>query len=251
MKPSRMAVLAVAGLVAACGGGGPSALERELQQVEERLMAHEELIAECMRERGWEYIPTLPADAVIEREHALAEAAGRELPDVDDLDLPPDPNEGIIAELSDAEKEARADAYWGDLERGGTDPGCYASTYEAAWGFNPFDPEIEQQVVDMEAATRADPRVVEALARYVDCVAAEGYEVSGTDDLFAHYIAREEELSARRDEEGDSDALAAEWDALQAEKYAAFEVHDRCIVPYNAVEEYVRGEYIREHDIGP
>lgn len=244
------ALAAATCLLAACEDPS-AALEQELQEVEERLMAHEELIAECMGERGWEYIPALPADAVIEREHALAQADGRDPPDLDDLDLPEDPNEAIIAELTDAEKEARASAYWGDLDGGGTDPGCYASTYEQAWGFDPFDADVEQHVLDMEAALQADPRVVEALQDYVDCVAEEGYEVSGTDDLFAHYIAQEQELSARRGTEGDTDALQAEWDALQTEKYAAFEVHDRCIVAYDEVEEYVRGEYIREHDIGP
>lgn len=251
MNKCALAALAVAaGLMVACEDPS-SALERELQEAEERLMEHEDLIAECMRERGWEYIPALPADAVIEREHALADAAGREPPDPEDLDLPEDPNEAIIAELADAEKEARADAYWGDLDRGGTDPGCYSTTYEQAWGFDPFDPEIEQQALDMEAALQADSRVVQAVRQYVECVAEEGYEVSGTGDLFDHYIDREQELGARRDTEGDSDALQEEWDALQAEKYAAFEVHDGCIVAYDSVEEHVRGEYIEEHDIGP
>lgn len=251
MTRPAVATFAVAACLLVACGDAPSDLEREFQEVEERLMEHEELIAECMGERGWEYIPALPSDAIIEREHALAEAAGREPADPEELDLPDDPNEAIIAALSDPEKEARADAYWGDRDRGGTDPGCYASTYEHAWGFDPFDSEVEEQVLDMEAALQADSRVVEAREEYVECVADEGYEVSGTGDLFEHYIAREEELSARRDTESDTDALGEDWDALQTEKYAAFEAHDRCIVAYDEVEEFVRGEYIQEHDIGP
>lgn len=239
-----LAVLAALSL-SSCASDPDSELEHELEHLEETVMRHEQLIAECMRGRGWEYVPALPSDVLLEREHLLAEAQGREF-DPSAIDLPEDPNDTIVAQLSEVEKEARAADYWGNLQEGGTDPGCYYSTYEQAWGGTPIEELGPDDLTELEAAFEGDPRVIAARERYQSCMASSGYRVAGPTDIFQQYLEREEQLSGRLRESGGDPQDAPEMQALQAEKSAAFEAHDRCIEDYREVEGEVRAELMQD-----
>jgi hypothetical protein len=219
-------------------------IEQELANMDATVMRHERLIAECMESRGWVYVPSIPHSLLLEREHALADAQGRTF-DPSSVELPPDPNDEIVTKLSEVEKAARATDYWGDLESGGTDPGCYRLTYERAWGAYPLiDPEL---VADMDAAVEADRRTVAARERYTICMADRGYEVAGPIDVFRKYTIKEEQLSEAIRAGGGVPDQSPLMKALQAEKVAAFAAHDECVLDYRRVEEQVRRDYLKEH----
>ncbi len=244
MKIARLLLaLPLVFAMSSCATNRPE-LERELDDMAATAMRHERLIADCMESRGWVYVPSLPAGLILEREHALAEAQGRRY-DPSSVRLPANPNDEIVAKLSDAEKAARAADYWGDREIGGSDPGCYRSTYENAWGSFPLpDPDV---VADMDAALAADQRILAARRAYSACMAGRGYEIAGPEDIFGKYIMKEEQLSERIRKDGGDPERSPEMQALQAEKSAAFSAHDECVKDYRGVESQVRQDYLKEH----
>lgn len=245
------ASLVAAILVLGCSGEDVTQPVGAWVNAEATVMEHERLIAACMAARGWEYVPTLPADVILQRETVQAELQGLPPPDPSTIDLPADPNDEIVAQLGPSEQEARAVSYWGDIDAGGSDPGCYRSTYEQAWAVDPFAPELEHDWLAMEQTIEADPRVLAAVDEYRACVAAEGFSWSHPADLVQERVMRVEELGEReRAAVSDAD-FTAEREAMQAEFNAAFEVHDGCVSPYDVVTETVRDEYVREHGLVP
>jgi hypothetical protein len=215
------------------------------QEAEAKVLAHEEAIATCMAERGFEYIPTIPADVVLQREAVMAASRGLPPPDPAEVDIPDDPNVAIISRLSEAAKEARAVAYWGTDDA----PGCYGSTYEEVWGVDPWDPASAVRVEHMEAFIASDPRVKQAVEVYVRCMAAEGITVSSTGELYVRYVTAAEGLQAKRGAAEATDGFDADQEALYEWWDRVHPIHERCIGPHYEVEETVRGEYLREHGI--
>lgn len=247
-------VLVAVGLLAtisACGLADEPTLEDELDHVAANVMRHEELIAGCMAGKGWEYIPAMPADMLLERESVLAEAEGREF-DPDSVDVPDNPNDAIVAGLTDQEKDARADAYWGNLETGGTDEGCYYSTYEEAWGVDmaSFDDETLAKLEEVDAAVAADPRIIAAQGEYIACMGEQGYQVTSLDDIFRQYDVGREQLAAELQSQGYEDPeQSAEMQQYRTEMNAAYQTHSECEPAYREVENTVRGEKLREAGI--
>jgi hypothetical protein len=222
-----------------------SVLERRWLEAEAKVRAHEEAIAACMAERGFEYIPTIPADVVLQREAVMALSRGLPPPDPAEVDIPEDPNAAVTSRLSDEAKEARAVAYWGTDEA----PGCYASTYEEVWGVDPWDPALAAQVEDMESVIAADPRVREAVDVYVKCMGAAGITVSSTDEVYVRYVTAAEDLQEKRGAAEATDGFDAGQEALYDWWERVHPIHDRCIASHYEAEEIVRGEYLREHGI--
>lgn len=243
---SVVALVAVAVMVFTQPG---EALSDNWWAAEAKVMEHEEAISACMAERGWEYVAALPADVLIQREIVRAESEGRTAPDPAEIELPVDPNQQIIAQLTEEAKQARASAFWGDLDTGGSDPGCYVLTYQAVWDVDLMDPEHEEIAANLEATIESDPRVLRALDAYIACMAADGILVSRTMEVYEDYTVGIETLSELEGQEGETPQSRAAWNALDAWWADTKPAHDHCIGPYYEIEEAVRGEFLREHGI--
>ncbi len=168
--------VAVAVLVAASVASARPATASD-SDIAQRALHHEELIAECMQAKGFEYVVVMPSDVLLEAEMVRAEAAGEDIADaLARFPVPPNPNDVIVAALSGDEARRYEVAYWGDDES----EGCYASTVETAWGTIPEDlpTEIEQAGEFADAQLAADPRVAAAERELVACMADAGYEVA-------------------------------------------------------------------------
>ena len=227
----RLKRLAIAATVcvtlSACGSSSADvALEQELAEFEATLMAHEVAIAGCMTDLAFRYVPHLPGDWLIEKASAPDEAAGGS--GRVDIEVPPNPNEVHLASLSESEREAYEFAYWGDLDRGGLIPGCFASTHEEVWGRSVFEP-LGGGADEARASIAVDPRVVGARELYVDCMEAAGYRVGDTESIYR--IIDEHAQSAQQDEQ-----ISFHNEALAA--------HEQCRRPYDEVYEEVKAEYL-------
>jgi hypothetical protein len=244
---TALGVVLVAGVLMAPRQG--QALPDNWLAAEAKALEHETAIAECMGGRGWEYVAALPLGVIVQREIVRAESRGLPPPDPSEVALPVDPNHAIVARLDDEAKEARATAFWGDLDVGGSDPGCYALTYEDIWGVDLLDPSLDRHVQDLEAFLAADSRVVDAERGYISCMASHGLEVSSRHQVLEEYVLATEQLGERGRREGDSPELDRAWEALWSSWEVAVRANDECFQPFYLVEESVRAEYLRMHGI--
>jgi len=98
--------------------------------------------------------------------------------------------------------------------------GCYAKTYEAVWGADPFvpSPDILQSALDLRATVERHPDVVAALDRYLACMADQGYDVADIDHI--HEIVGMAEF-----DNPDDDAF----------RIAAYAAHDDCRADYHSI----------------
>ena len=147
----------------ACSSGRQAGEANQLSDLRSTVLAHEELIAACMKEAGFDYVAIIPPDVLMEEARSLAEQRGED-PEaaVDALDLPEDPNTKITDGLSPAELTAYEKAFWGQEGGEGTlrdDEGCYYSTYEEAWGVDLLTaaPEFADNLDTAEPASRPTP----------------------------------------------------------------------------------------------
>lgn len=196
--------------VAACGApasGADSGLR-------DTVLRHERLIAECMKERGFEYVVGLPSSVLAEEARQQAKAEGGdahaavEKAQADAVN----PNEATLAALSPEQQARWGDALWGDANR----RGCYDHTYAAAWGVSPGD--LTSQAEALLAKAKADPAVVAAAGEYVSCMAARGHTLDHPDNL--------ETMIGRNAERLDEQAAEAYGTAVLAD-------HEVCAGPYN------------------
>lgn len=214
-----LAVMLAAAMLSACvGSTGEQTLEEELEAFEDQLLAHEEMIAECMTAQGFQYEVGLPADWYLEKASTLDEAAGGT--GIVDVEIPEEVNNAYASSLDAEELAAFKFAYWGDIEDGGTQRGCYAKTYEAVWGIDPFapSPDALQSALDLRAAVERHPDVVAALDRYLACMSDAGYDVVDIDHI--HEIVGIAEL-----ENPDDDSI----------RIAAYSAHDDCRADYHSI----------------
>lgn len=154
----------------------------------------EELVAACMAEQGFEYVP---------------DASGYSSIDLSEIDSPPgtrefaeqfgygyaalpegmttagpvtNPNDEILAAMSEEEHEAYTRALWGDAGVDGGEPepgGCFEEARAQVWGDRDTDPvraALEDEIarIDAELAPQ-DPAVVEAAAAWSACMADAGF----------------------------------------------------------------------------
>lgn len=220
-------------LLAACGGGGgqeqnepdtgsgngplaefmgwgndfgSSDMSEEERQKQYRV---EELVAECMAEQGFEYIPQRYEDRSWgpdpEQEEIWAlqeedpERFAREygygittMPEVTtrEQDSYEDPNWEIRDSLSPAAQEEYDKALWGEwpeFEEGDEPegpiepetPGCYSEATDEVYGFDEEDysqwEALERQFSELYERIENHPRVKEATQAWIDCMAEAGY----------------------------------------------------------------------------
>ncbi len=220
------ALVAVIGvLVAGCTGGGPSderssgAPEAPTTTVEplpeEALLDHfrtsaeddetelvrraQEGVARCMHDKGFEYIPVIPADASsgtasppVDEEYYATRGFGISIePPPEDLaptDEFVDPNEEYVASLSEPGRRAYEEALLGrpgdESNRGSHDPddlGCMlvgseqAADPTSARPVPPLVAELEEKsTVTYYERLETDPRMADAALALEDCAVAAG-----------------------------------------------------------------------------
>jgi hypothetical protein len=209
-------------------------------------MEHERAIADCMAERGFEYIAALPADVLMEEARASAEAQGRDLEEaLTDLEIPEDPNETILASLPPDRAEAHADAYWGDGRR----DGCYYATYEQAWGVDvrELGAAIDARLPAVEEQIASDSRVVAARAQFVECMRTKGYTFSSVEDVWSYPSRVTSEAVARINGPGGGNGVPPdhpEWRAHERALERFESILSRCEEPYAAVVRPIENDYL-------
>lgn len=215
-------------------------LTRQLDAFEAELVDQQTAIAACMAARGFEYIPHLPADWVMERAAELDHAGGGS-GDVD-VEPPDDPNDAILVRMTPGQLDAYQAAYWGDA----TAPGCYDITYEQVFGVNrPEEFERLATVADrVDAAMATDQRMIDARARYSECMRGFGLSVAGPDDLYRNVDERRHLLETAADEQEVALDKVAGYSEYVAFEQAASDAHELCITDYHTVEDPVRAEYV-------
>lgn len=236
--------LLLVGTIALGALGGTQADQTTLR---ERTLAHEELIADCMAKGGFSYIAAVPADVLLEEARAAAEAADLDVKAaIEAVDLPPNPNDSIVAELSPEEQEAYAEAYWGNE----TIDGCYDTTYEEAWGVSleALLPS-ESTLAAVEQAIEADPRVIAAQRAYIECMAKGGYNFDSVYDIVT-YRARQTEavidLINGADGGSDVDADNPVWVDFEKQIAHFEQVWSSCEAPYLDTIDPIRTTYMAQ-----
>lgn len=210
--------IAAAGVLSAAviATGACAAPEPEPQNTfEQQALTHENLIAACMKDRGFDYRATLDAETVAEiaRQDAVAKGEDGEAAYEQALAAaPPDVNEALVAALPEDQQVLWGDALYGT----DTLQGCHDLTYAEAWGATPE--ELTRQMEEFNAEVAAEPDVVAAVGVYVECMAAAGYTVPHPDQI--ETVIGEQ---------------VAGLDEQESEVYgnAMYDAHQTCAGPYD------------------
>ena len=227
-------------------------------------MRIEELLAGCMANQGFEYVPAVrPIDeatfAFDEEEYARELGFGITTTDystrADDGWV--NPNEAIVKELSPSESEAYDAALYGDdsTANDGSEPdasdialfgeGCRGDANREVFGsmdevFNELNPLLE----DMYSRMDSDPRMVEATEEWKSCMADRGYAYQTTDELWREGVSdisnRYYELIGDRNpfagwSEDELNAFASQSDAAIEDFYQEFQMESSQNVDQDAL----------------
>lgn len=221
-------------LVTACSGAPttdiPDALEHELEAIEQKILSHELAIADCMAERGFEYIAELPPDWFAERALMIAvetndpDPEARRLEAFDEALEQPSANQVLYEALSLAAREAYQAALGGDPSRDTV--GCFDLTYETVWG--PDNVALDD--VTNDSLLAGDSRAVDALGDFERCMAESGYQVEGLSGIFQWLDGERARLMSSA-ELSETEAI----DAYQAIEQPAREVYRECHATYMEV----------------
>jgi hypothetical protein len=253
------AVTACVLALSACGGGDSSNTARsepsptaslpgvkEYGLSEEQFNQHVEktqaLIAQCMKDAGFEYIPVDvktvedaqkrvrrdPGDTRVSYKQKYGYGATTRFDNpVRDTGL--GPNLKIWKSLPPTDQEAYARTLWGEDENAdfvwtldeedfsGTG-GCTRKAVEQV--FTP-DQVKGNYVNPKDVLIDSDPRIVEARRKWAQCMKAEGYDYTDQDEIISEYEDRLDELLAGDEPQDLTGERAAELKKLQQEEIAA------------------------------
>jgi hypothetical protein len=234
-----MVATALAGTVlvlAGCGsqggtpadaGNGPSGAEpvrdRALAaQVQDQRSRAENMIADCMKQQGFTYVPHVPVESEtpsspsIRGQHPALVAYedlktfrqkygfGVYAADVHPQDpnvasrqptTTPNPNDAVKAGLDPAAKEAYNKALHGVGKGNG---GCVNDSMMAVFGDTPADDAVKQaETRQTQSAFESDPGVVQAANAYAACLGSRGHKVSSTKPGMIEVSLRHAMVAAR------------------------------------------------------
>ena len=271
---------ALAGL-AGCGGGKADAVKEE-KSLEEQIgidddgirlkqSAAENLIRDCMKTHGFDYVPQDPAG----QEAALLD--GREL-SKDDFEKQygygittlyeqrhklavAGPNRAIRDSLSEADRKAYDEALYGDdptatfvhaLDTGDYDAlgGCTKTATEKVFGGADVLESLSTKLDELDEKMRADARMVKVVKEWSACMREKGFDgLAEQEDVDAVLEKKLEEIVGAPGESAGTDGAEAEYDkaalaALQAEEVAMVKADIECEKEHvEEVEEEVAVEY--------
>lgn len=190
----------------------------------------QELVAECMAQEGFEYVPAAapqsdffysdPFDADFAREHGFGittsfDMAGKALHgSIAGADWS-DPNSEIVDALSESERAAYHETLYGEASSVGTrldpdtgeveefsdlgDLGCMGQAQSEVWEDDKLDVIFEQLDLDsMYERVEADPRMLAFIEDWSDCMNGRGYAYDHPESMYdvvdEHFSDRLEEL---------------------------------------------------------
>jgi hypothetical protein len=198
------------GATPADAGNGPSGAEpvrdRALAaQVQDQRSQAQNMIADCMKQQGFTYIPHVPVQSTppsspsIRGQHPALVAYedlktfrqkygfGVYAADVHPQDpnvaprqptTTPNPNDAVKAGLDPAAKEAYNKALHGVGKGNG---GCVNDSMKAVFGDTPADDDAKQaQTRQTQSAFESDPAVVQAANAYAACLTSRGHKLNST-----------------------------------------------------------------------
>ncbi len=169
----------------------------------------EEIVARCMAEEGFEYIPAVrpfspSAYAALDEEEYAREAGfgittwyGREIEPAPEDDWV-DPNIAIVEAMSDSERKAYRAAHFGEVtERVDADPesgaaieeawggGCTGQAYREVYGGqDEMWEQIAPMLEEMYQRALADPRYQAANDGWAACMSDRGYRYDSIDQMY-------------------------------------------------------------------
>lgn len=248
----------------AAEGTGMSEQERR-EEGNARLLAREEVVAECMKEQGFDYIPAPPTPLGFDfntwgspelDDPAWIERWGYGIvdgPDQVQVTIPEDPNEAIVDGLSDSERTAYYEALVGSMDAfdadGVYDPskgGClgHAEIVDAA-----DDPlrgdrfrALNDAVMAFYTELNEQQDIVALNARWAACMADEGEDgfTSPLDPVSEINVSLQELVKAGGETAWDD----PEIERLREREIALAQIDARCreSVDYRATEKEVRFE---------
>ncbi|MFI5838215.1 hypothetical protein ACIA8K_00650 [Catenuloplanes sp. NPDC051500] len=182
----------------AAGGLSDEATKRQAVQ---------KLIADCMKEKGFQYEISPPVEmnsrsaeftgpaSVLKTDEEMrayrqkygfgiySEQVFPDDPMVKQPDFNPEdnPNNKIREALDPARQEAWDAAFSSDGKNGRNEPGCADTANEQVFGTNEADPEKQAEKDREYEKFRTDPAVVKAAHEYGDCLRGKGYKVASTE----------------------------------------------------------------------
>jgi hypothetical protein len=219
-------------------GDAPSAEDQQAEH-DRRQREAEELIAACMREQGFDYVPAAGDGGVVsgvdpEVAWGTAEFAEQYGYGIstdpygwDDQELPmtEDPNQEYLDAMSDAERDAYWAALWGppheadesadgdEWEYDWTRAGCNGAAHHEVWDDDPSDEfaGLQDAMREVWEQIAVDPRVRALDAAWSACMAAAGF--GGLDSRDAVYQPLNDEWNRVQGwDDPDYQALLEAWD---------------------------------------
>ena len=209
-------------------GADPEEQQAYYARQEQRV---QELIAECMAQEGFEYIPAvrpIPDGAFSdfaseefarERGFGITTSFGDEGALFGFDDDWTDPNQAIVAALSDSEREAYYETLHQPPEPTGTETnpdtgeevevydngfggGCSGQAFEEVYAFSDREDIYEQlDLESMYERLEADPRVQAMTADWSQCMSSRGYDYEDPEamheSVYTEFQARLEEISGQ------------------------------------------------------
>lgn len=182
-------------------GFDPNDPDASQEQFRQWQMRQEESMARCMINQGFEYVPAVaPSEitAVDFNEESFARERGFGIStQYDVVDANPaegfvNPNDAIVAAMSDSERQAYYTALYGEETEveGGDDDlgfggGCQGEAGREIFGrAEEILRELEPMFDDMQQRVEADPRLADADRGWTACMSDRGYDYDDSDDLF-------------------------------------------------------------------
>jgi hypothetical protein len=200
------AAVCVLALLAGCGGGGDAGaevppLEEQLALDDEgialRQVQAENLIRDCMKAQGFDYVPVDPAAqraALVGRSGMSKEDFEKEfgygittLYEQRREQAVAGPNEAIRDSLGEAERTAYDRALYGDdptatfaeaLDTGDFSRlgGCIKQATDRVFGGTEVLQTLQGKLDELDERILADPRMVKAVDKWSECMRAEGFD---------------------------------------------------------------------------
>ncbi len=275
-----LGAVVVAVVAAACGGAEPDrvslaeAFELTPETYRARLIVAEELVAECMRAEGFDYVPSVPPPM---------EAPDRLTPPTpaearrDGYGISTRPFETFVAPddagrpLEEDEEEAPAraaydEALYGDPNTLADDEyrpigstglgGCYEAGYRAAFADLAAAIERAEPLIDdLQARFESDPRIVALEGEWRRCMAAAGFPFSSQEEALRMLNDRFSGIVDVRDADGDPETPEVTYvydpaalEALRADERAIAEADATCSESLRETATAVWREYERRFE---
>lgn len=206
----------------------------------------EQLISQCMDDRGFEYVAWVDP----------YEDPAVEPPSQAERDLFADnPNDALVAEMSLEEHVAYEEALWGPrADRVGDvsslNGGCISRAFEEVYGETPSIAVATQReaLQKVSSSVSEDPRMAEAETDWMACMQAAGYEVTGRRTFLDEIWQEEDELVREAILQGVEPSTLKAWEPFEARKADALAEDALCADEYLwPVEELVTAEHVDAH----